>query len=111
MLYFGTDQSSLLSSYSSGGPIFYSGVDLHKDNAFIATVNVDGGIVRQERVSDASVQFLSYFTALPIPHRAVVECTVGWYWLDYLRTAHGIELELAHAKYLKEISYAKVKTP
>jgi transposase len=56
------------------------------------------------------VRLLSYFAALPGPHRTVVECTAGWYWLDDLLSAHGIELVLAHAKYLKAISYAKVKT-
>jgi transposase len=39
-----------------------------------------------------------------------VESTTGWYWLNDLLEANGIELVLAHAKYLKAIAYAKVKT-
>ena len=39
-----------------------------------------------------------------------VECTTGWYWLSDLCHALGIELILAHAKHLKAIAYAKVKT-
>jgi transposase len=35
---------------------------------------------------------------------------MGWYWLSDLLEAQNIELVLAHAKYLKAISYAKVKT-
>jgi transposase len=90
--------------------MFYSGIDLHKDNAFITTVNEDGAVVRQERVSNNREALRLYFLALQGPHRAVVECTAGWYWLDDLFTIYGIELVLAHAKYLKAISYAKVKT-
>jgi len=90
--------------------MFHSGIDLHKDNAYIATVDDQGKIVRQERVPCQAAAVLSYFNSLPGSHRATVECTAGWYWLDDLLTAHGIPLVLAHAKYLKAISYAKVKT-
>ena len=33
-----------------------------------------------------------------------------WYWLRDLLVSKGIDLRLGHAKYLKAISYAKVKT-
>ena len=33
-----------------------------------------------------------------------------WYWLDDLLTSLKIPLVLAHAKYVKAIAYAKVKT-
>ena len=52
----------------------------------------------------------AYFDALPGPHRAVVECTGMWYWVRDLLVRQGIDLRLGHAKYLKAISYAKVKT-
>lgn len=90
--------------------MFHSGIDLHKDNAFIATVDEQGKLVRQERVPCDPTAVLSYFDSIPGDHRASVECTAGWYWLDDLLSAHGIPLVLAHAKYLKAISYAKVKT-
>lgn len=90
--------------------MFYSGIDLHKDNCFITTVDDSGEIVKQERLRNIPEIILAYFASLPSPHKAVVECTAGWYWLDDLLEAHGIELILAHAKYLKAISYAKVKT-
>ncbi len=48
--------------------------------------------------------------ALPGDHRAVVECTTGWYWLSDLCQDLGVTLLLAHAKHLKAIAYAKVKT-
>ncbi len=90
--------------------MYFSGIDLHKDNCFITTVDDTGAIVKQERVANIPELILGYFTPLPGSHTAVVECTAGWYWLDDLLSAHGIELILAHAKYLKAISYAKVKT-
>jgi transposase len=90
--------------------MLHSGIDLHKDNCFITTVDDSGAIVKQQRLPNVPEIILAYFDALPGPHRAVVECTAGWYWLNDLLEAHGIELILAHAKYLKAISYAKVKT-
>jgi len=90
--------------------MFYSGIDLHKDNSFITTVDDKGEIVKQERLRNTPELILAYFASLQGPHKTVVECTAGWYWLNDLLEAHGIELILAHAKYLKAISYAKVKT-
>ncbi len=90
--------------------MFYSGIDLHKDNCFITTINDVGEVVQQERVPNAPDAILSYFAKIGSEHQTVVESTMGWYWLNDLLEAHGIELVLAHAKYLKAISYAKVKT-
>jgi len=90
--------------------MFYSGIDLHKDNCFITTINDAGERVQQERVANVPELLLAYFARCGNEHRAVVESTMGWYWLSDLLEANGIELVLAHAKYLKAISYAKVKT-
>jgi transposase len=91
-------------------PMFYSGIDLHKDNCFITTINDAGDLVQQERVANVPEALLAYFARLGTEHQAVVESTAGWYWLNDLLEDHGIEMVLAHAKYLKAISYAKVKT-
>ena len=90
--------------------MYYSGIDLHKDNCFITTVNDAGKQLRQERLPNVPECILAYFASFDGPHKAVVECTAGWYWLNDLLEAHSIELVLAHAKYLKAIAYAKVKT-
>jgi len=90
--------------------MFYSGIDLHKDNSFITTINDAGVVVQQERVPNVPEAVLAYFARAGGEHQAVVESTMGWYWLSDLLDAHNIELVLAHAKYLKAISYAKVKT-
>ena len=90
--------------------MYYSGIDLHSDNCYITTLNDNGTVIKQQRVQNIDDQVLSYFQSLDGSHQAVVESTTGWYWLNDLLGDHGIELVLAHAKYLKAISYAKVKT-
>jgi len=90
--------------------MYYSGIDLHKDNSFITTINEAGELVGQERVMNVPEALMAYFTRHTGQHQAVVESTMGWYWLNDLLEEHNIELVLAHTKYLKAISYAKVKT-
>jgi transposase len=90
--------------------MYYTGIDEHKDNCFLTTVNAAGAVVKSARRQNEPALILEYFQGLPGPHRAVVESTANWYWLSDLLDAHGIELMLAHAKYLKAIAYAKVKT-
>jgi len=90
--------------------MFYSGIDLHKDMSFITTINEKGSIVAQKKLPNHNAHLLGYFDSIGHEHKAVVESTANWYWLSDLLNDHGIELTLAHAKYLKAISYAKVKT-
>jgi transposase len=90
--------------------MYYSGIDLHTDNSYITTQDDAGSVVKQERTNNAREDILAYFNALRGSHVAVVESTSGWYWLNDLLQENGIELVLAHAKYLKAIAYAKVKT-
>jgi transposase len=90
--------------------MYYSGIDLHSDNCFMTTVDEQGTVVKQERIENVAEFVLDYFHSLGDSHMAVVESTTGWYWLNDLLEANGIELVLAHAKYLKAIAYAKVKT-
>jgi transposase len=90
--------------------MYYSGIDLHRDNCYMTTIDDSGAIVKQQRVENISELVLDYFHSIPGDHQAVVESTTGWYWLNDLLQDNGIELVLAHAKYLKAISYAKVKT-
>jgi transposase len=90
--------------------MYYSGIDLHKDNCFITTLDDAGTVTKQSKVSNTDLAILNYFFDLGKDHRAVVESTSNWYWLSDLLHDHKIKLILAHAKYLKAISYAKVKT-
>jgi transposase len=90
--------------------MYYSGIDLHKDMSFITTINDAGMIVKQSKVSNNDFAILNYFNSIGSDHQTVVESTSNWYWLSDLLKDHQIHLTLAHAKYLKAISYAKVKT-
>ena len=90
--------------------MFYSGIDLHKDMCVISTLNQDGEMIKQSKVPNHNTAIIRYFNEIGKPHRAVVECTSNWYWLSDLLKENGIDITLGHAKYLKAISYAKVKT-
>jgi transposase len=90
--------------------MYYSGIDLHKRSCCISTIDSEGILVDQVELPNDECLILNYFQSKGGEHRAVVECTANWYWLSDLLLAHGIDLTLAHAKYLKAICYAKVKT-
>jgi transposase len=90
--------------------MLYSGIDLHKHAMVIHTVAEDGTAVREAEFATTRPALTAYFATLPGPHRAVVECLGSWYWMRDLVVPQGIDLRLGHAKYLKAISYAKVKT-
>jgi len=90
--------------------MLYSGVDLHRRLIVICTVNESGSIVARKSMKTQPELITAYFQQWTDQHRAVVECTTGWYWFCDLLRSIGISVVLAHAKYLKAISYAKVKT-
>jgi transposase len=90
--------------------MYYSGIDLHKDMCFITTINGDGSIIKQSKLPNNEFAILNYFFSIGKDHQTVVESTSNWYWLSDLLNNHQISITLAHAKYLKAISYAKVKT-
>ncbi len=90
--------------------MFYSGIDLHRRLIVICTVDENGTIVARTRMKTDATLVSEYFHRWPGEQRAVVECTTGWYWFCDLLRSIGVTVVLAHAKYLKAISYAKVKT-
>jgi len=90
--------------------MLHSGIDLHKRDLVIATVDSSGTVVKSGRVPAARAPVAAYFRGLGAEQRAVVESTATWYWLADLLRAEGVSLTLGHSKYIKAISYAKVKT-
>jgi transposase len=90
--------------------MLYSGIDLHRRLIVVCTVDNNGTIIARSRMKTDPALVSEYFRQWPDQHRAVVECTTGWYWLADLLRSLSVDLILAHAKYLKAISYAKVKT-
>ena len=89
--------------------MYYSGIDQHKQFSYITTVNDDGIIVKQAELKNNNFDILNYFSSIGNEHSVTVETTGGWYWMNDLLSSHGINLKLAHAKYVKAIAYAKVK--
>jgi transposase len=90
--------------------MFYSGIDQHKLFSYITTVDSDGKIIKEAKLINNDFEIINYFNSIGKDHSATVETTGGWYWMNDLLSSQGIKLTLAHAKYLKAISYAKVKT-
>lgn len=91
--------------------MLYSGIDLHRRSVVFCTVDESGTVIERRNMKTRPELIIAYFQQWPgQEHRAVVECTTGWYWLCDLLRSLGVTIVLAHAKYLKAISYAKVKT-
>jgi transposase len=90
--------------------MLYSGIDLHKRTAVISTVDENGKLVKDASLPTSRAAVARYFHWLPEPSLATVEATSSWYWLRDLLDQEHVPLTLAHAKFVKAIAYAKVKT-
>lgn len=90
--------------------MFFTGIDQHKHSSVLTTVTASGERLAQVTLPNRRPLLRQYFAQFPVPHQAVVEATGRWYWLRDLLGPTGVELQLAHAKLLKAIAYAKVKT-
>jgi transposase len=90
--------------------MYYTGIDLHKFTSYLTTVDSSGNIIKQQNIKNTDYNFVQYFSDLGTENITTVESTMTWYWLDDLLNSLKISLVLAHAKYVKAIAYAKVKT-
>ncbi len=90
--------------------MLYSGIDLHKRTAVIATVDETGKVICEASIPTSRFAVARYFAELPDSTCATVEATSCWYWLRDLLHREGVPLTLAHAKFVKALAYAKVKT-
>jgi transposase len=90
--------------------MLHSGIDLHKRTVVLSTVDAQGIRIADAELRTTRPAVRAYFASHPGPHRAVVESTATWYWLRDLLVSLGVDLKLGHSKYIKAISYAKVKT-
>ena len=90
--------------------MYYTGIDEHKDNCFLTTVNAAGAVVKRARIQNEAgpdPRILSGISRTPPGSRGVHRQLV------LVERSAGIARDrvmLAHAKYLKAIAYAKVKT-
>lgn len=87
-----------------------TGIDQHRRSSVLTTFAPAGTVVGRARLPNEQTELRSYCGQFPGPPQAVVEATGRWYWLRDLLTPAGVDLQLAHAKFLKAIAYAKVKT-
>ena len=90
--------------------MFYTGIDLHKATSYLTTVDESGSILKQQNIRNYPLNFQNYFSSMSGNHKVTVETTGSWYWLADLFQTLNINLILAHAKFVKAIAYAKVKT-
>ena len=90
-------------------PDYFTGLDLHKRSVTATTLDAAGAVVATAKMPCRPKALLAYFAQQPGRHAATVECTTGWYWVkDALDGV--VDLTLAHAKGVKAVSSAKVKT-
>lgn len=90
--------------------MIHVGIDLHSRNMTLVAINDNGKLLIEEKLTTTPANLSRFFEPFTEPVQAVVECTSYWYWVADWCDAHKIPLTLAHAKMLKAISYAKVKT-
>jgi hypothetical protein len=90
--------------------MFFTGIDQHRLSSVLTTVTEAGERLAQVTLANDRRLLTQYFDQFRGDHQAVVEATGRWYWLRDLLVPQGIDLHLAHAKFLKAIAYAKVKT-
>ena len=90
--------------------MYYTGIDQHKHTSYLTTVDNQGVIIKQANLKNNNHDILNYFHQFGDQNIATVETTGGWYWMSDLLEANNIDQKLAHAKYVKAIAYAKVKT-
>jgi transposase len=90
----------------------YTGLDLHKRSVVATTLDADGTTVAHRKLPARPEALALYFADLPpgTERRAVAEATNGWYWVQGALAALDIDFRLAHAKGVKAITSAKVKT-
>lgn len=90
--------------------MIHVGIDLHPNNMALVAINSNNEKQLEAQMPTSERLLEDFFNTFSEPVRAVVECTCNWYWLADWCRAHDISLTLAHAKMVKAISYAKVKT-
>lgn len=86
------------------------GIDLHKHALTVSTVDDTGEVVAQRRMRASPLELGRYLERWQGPQRAVVECTGSWYWVADLCREQGVPFHLGHARQIKAIAHAKVKT-
>jgi len=88
---------------------FYLGIDLHLKRSYMVLMNAEGEVI--DKRSLKNTEMASYITKkIPKETYAVMEATRNWPFFYDLLDKHVDRVELAHAKGVRMIAAAAVKT-
>ena len=86
-----------------------SGIDLHLRRAFMVLMNANGEVVDKQRISNDDItRYLQ--EKVPLETYAVLEATRNWPFMYDLLHEHVQQVDLVHAKGVRAIANAAVKT-
>jgi transposase len=88
---------------------FYLGIDLHLKRTFMVLMNANGEVVDKQRISN---QEITNYLQEKVPQEtyAVLEATRNWPFMYDLLHEHVQQVDLVHAKAVRTIANAAVKT-
>ncbi len=88
---------------------FYLGIDLHLKRTFMVLMNANGEVVDKQRISNQEItQYLQ--EKVPQETYAVLEATRNWPFMYDLLNEHVQHVDLVHAKGVRAIANAAIKT-
>jgi len=88
---------------------FYLGIDLHLKRTYMVLMDANGEVVDKERISNQEIpQYLQ--EKVPQETYAVLEATRNWPFMYDLLHEHVQQVDLVHAKGVRAIANAAVKT-
>ena len=88
---------------------FYLGMDLHLKRTYVVLMNAEGEVLDKQRIQNSEIA--NYISEnVPKETYAVMEATRNWPFFYDLLGEHVDRVELAHAKEVRSIEAAAVKT-
>lgn len=88
---------------------FYLGIDLHLKRSYLVLMNTEGEVIEKQRLKNTEIK--KYIEKkIPKETYAVMEATRNWPFFYDLLDEHVERVELAHAKGVRMIAEAAVKT-
>ncbi len=88
---------------------FYLGIDLHLKRTFMVLMDAKGEVIDKERISNQEIkEYLE--EKVPRETYAVLEATRNWPFMYDLLNEHVQQVDLVHAKGVRAIANAAVKT-
>jgi transposase len=94
---------------SGGAQMNYVGIDHHRQYSHLTVMDEQGNIVRSRKVSNLRSEVEEFLEGVE-DCRAVIEAGRSSYTLVDLLDELGVKVTMAHAKEVKLIARAKVKT-